>query len=168
VCQTAGTLHAAAFFGGLIVEEYRPHSRLNQFAYLRPGLDTMVAWPDHVTDVRETKDMRLRNPYPFPVLIRTALIPEESGAATLRVELHGSARPFRVDYSFEELERVPSEEVRRPDVALARGQQQLQQEALSGLIILRRRTIYTPTRRIEEVVKVAYPPTPRIVRVGEG
>jgi vancomycin resistance protein YoaR len=166
VCQVAGTLHAAAFFAGLQVEEFRPHSRLNQFAYLRPGLDTMVAWPDHVTDLRETKDLRIRKPYPYPILIKTSLLTRESGSRVVRVELYGSAKPFRVDWSFQELERVPASEIRRPDASLRRGQQQVQQDSLQGLVIMRRRTIYTPTRRIQEDVRVAYPPTPRIVLVG--
>jgi len=166
VCQTAGTLHAAAFFAGLMVDEYRPHSRMSQLAYLRPGLDTMVAWPDHVHDVRETKDMRLRNPYPFPVVIRAATLPKSAGLATLRVELYGAARPFRVDYSFEEVERVPASEVRRVDPSLPAGAERVKQESLPGSVILRRRTIYMPTGRVEEVVRVSYPPTPRVTLVG--
>lgn len=166
VCQVAGTLHAAAFFAGLKVEEFRPHSRLNQFAYLRPGLDTMVAWPDHVKDLRETKDLRIRNPYPFPIMVRTSLLARSAGTKVVRVELYGSAKAFRVDWSFEEVERVPASEIRRTDRSLQAGQQQVQQDSLQGLVIMRRRTIYTPTARIQEDVRVAYPPTPRIVLVG--
>lgn len=168
VCQVAGTLHAAAFFAGLIVEEYRPHSRLNQFAYLRPGLDTMVAWPDHAKDLSETKDMRIRNPYPFPVLIKALTFTKSAYQAVLRVELYGASRPFRVDWSFQEVDRVPAGEVRRFDDALARGEERVQQQPLDGIVIMRRRTIYMPTRRVEEETRVAYPPTPRIVLVGRG
>jgi vancomycin resistance protein YoaR len=166
VCQVAGTLHAAAFFAGLIVEEYRPHSRLNQFAYLRPGLDTMVAWPDHAKDLSETKDMRIRNPYPFPILIKATTYQKEAYQAVLRIELYGASRPFRVDWSFQEVGRVPAGEVRREDSSLARGQERVQQQALDGIVIMRRRTIYMPTRRVEEETRVAYPPTPRLVLVG--
>jgi vancomycin resistance protein YoaR len=166
VCQVAGTLHAAAFFAGLTIDEYRAHSRLSQLSYLRPGLDTMVAWPDHVHDVRDSKDMRLRNPYPFPVRIRAALLPSASGLSTLRIELYGAARPFRVDFSFEEIARVPAGELRRVDATLATGVQRVKQESLHGMEILRRRTIYTPTGRVEEAVRVSYPPTPRVVLVG--
>jgi vancomycin resistance protein YoaR len=166
VCQVAGTLHAAAFFAGLIVEEYRPHSRLNQFAYLRPGLDTMVAWPDHVTDLSETKDMRIRNPYPFPVMIKASTFQKEAYQAVLRIELYGASRPFRVDWSFQEVGRVAAGEVRRHDASLARGEERVAQQALDGIVIMRRRTIYMPTRRVEEETRVAYPPTPRLVLVG--
>jgi vancomycin resistance protein YoaR len=168
VCQVAGTLHAAAFFAGLVVDEYRPHSRLSQLAYLRPGLDTMVAWPDHVSDLRATKDLRLRNPYPFPILIRASFEHVSPHRALLRTALYGAAKAFRVDWSFEEIERVPAGEVRRVDPSLAAGAQHVKQEGLDGIVILRRRTIYMPTGRAEEEARVAYPPTPRIVLTGGG
>ena len=164
VCQVAGTLHAAAFFAGLTVEEYRPHSRLAQFAVFRPGLDTMVAWPDHARSLSETQDLRLRNPYPFPVLVRART--ERAGReAQLIVELYGAARSYRVSYAFEELPPTPAPELRRVDRTLSSGQQRVEREGTPGNVILRRRTIYTPTRAIEEVVRVSYPATPRIVRV---
>jgi vancomycin resistance protein YoaR len=135
------------------VLEYHAHSRLFRFNYLPPGLDAMVAWPD--------KDMRVRNPYPFPVSITAAA---ESGV--LRVQLYGTARPFRVDYGFHVRERVTAQEIRRPDPVLARGDVRVQQEAFDGLLIARRRTVYTPLRRMEEETLISYPPVPRIVRFG--
>jgi vancomycin resistance protein YoaR len=168
VCQVAGTLHAAAFFAGLEVLEYRPHSRLNQLAYLRPGLDTMVAWPDSVSELRDTKDMRVRNPYPFPIRVRVFTVPRPGSPNLLRVELYGAARPFRVDWSFEELGRVPFAEVRREDATALRGTERVYQNGLDGLVILRRRTVYMPTRRIEEETRIAYPATSKIVLVGRG
>jgi vancomycin resistance protein YoaR len=155
-------VHAAAFFAGLVVDEYHAHSRLNRFAYLQPGLDAMVAWPDDVTELRDTKDMRLRNPYPFPVLIKAST--ENAGErGMLRVDLYGSAKPYRVDFQFKVLERVPMSELRRTDPSVPAGTERVQQEGLDGMLIARRRTIYTPMRRIEEETRVAYPPTPRIV-----
>ncbi len=166
VCQVAGTLHAAAFFAGLLVEEYHPHSRLNQFAYLRPGLDTMVAWPDHVRDVSGTKDMRIRNPYPFPVVIKTKLVQVGPGQASLQVEMYGASKPFRVDFNFREISRVPAGELRRLDETLLSGEQRVHQQPLDGIVIMRSRTIYIPTGRVDEETRVAYPPTPKIVLYG--
>lgn len=168
VCQVAGTLHAAAFFAGLVVDEYRPHSRLSQLAYLRPGLDTMVAWPDHVQTLSATKDLRLRNPYPFPVVIRTSFQRTSTSRAVLRIALYGASKPFRVDWSFEEVDRIPASEVRRIDPDLPAGRSRVHQEGLDGLVILRRRTIYMPTGRTEEETRIAYPPTPRVLLVGSG
>jgi vancomycin resistance protein YoaR len=165
VCQVAGTLHAAAFYAGLTVEEYHAHSRLNRFAYLQPGLDAMVAWPEQVRELRDTKDLRLRNPYPFPVLIRTGVI-AAGQQKSLRVQLFGSAPPFRVEFQFAVLERVPEGEIRRADDALGVGVTEVQQEGMEGLVIARRRTIYTPGGAVFEERRVAYPSTPRILRVG--
>ncbi|MET0389549.1 MAG: VanW family protein [Polyangiales bacterium] len=165
VCQVAGTLHAAAFFAGLVVDEYHAHSRLSRLAYLPPGLDAMVAWPDGVTDLRETRDMRLRNPYPFPVRI-SARIDSDAGRGVLVVALYGAAPPFHVAFDFDELERVPAGEIQRVDAALRPGETRVQQSALAGLVITRRRTIYTPKGKFTEQTRVAYPPTPRIVLVG--
>ena len=168
VCQTAGTLHAAAFFAGFVVEEYRPHSRLNRFAYLRPGLDTMVAWPDHVPehDLQHTRDLKVRNPYPFPVVVHTSTLPGEGRRRVLRVELMGAARAYRVDWSFSEVGRVPAGERRRRSPELAAGQERVKQAGLAGMVISRQRLIYKPTGVEQEVRQVAYPPTPRVVLYG--
>lgn len=167
VCQTAGTLHAAAFFAGMVIEEHQPHSRLNRFRYLHPGLDAMVAWPDSVTDVKHTRDLKIRNPYPFPVVVSTKTLPAPAkpGKALVRVDLRGAARAFRVDWSFREMRRTPVYEIHRVDPALPVGTQRVQQAGLYGLVISRRRTIYFPGGRQEETKEIAYPPTPRIIRV---
>lgn len=169
VCQAAGTLHAAAFFAGFAVEEYQPHSRLNRFAYLRPGLDTMVAWPDNVgeADLERTRDLKIRNPYPFSIVVRTAILSNAGDARRmLRVDLRGAARAFRVDWSFKEVGRVPAGERRRVDGSLSRGQERVKQRGLDGLIISRQRLIYKPTGIDQEVQRVAYPPTPRVILYG--
>jgi vancomycin resistance protein YoaR len=165
VCQVAGTLHAAAFFAGLTVDEYHAHSRLNRLAYLQPGLDAMVAWPDEARELRDTKDMRIRNPYPFPVRVQVLLLPAAS-QKLLRVSLFGTAPAFRVRFSFDELQHTAAGELLRADPALPRGQSRVQQTGLDGLVIARRRTIFTPLGAISETVRVAYPPTPRITLLG--
>lgn len=166
VCQVAGTLHAAAFFAGLIVEEYHAHSRLSRLAYLPPGLDAMVSWPDHVSELEQTADMRLRNPYPFPVRIAATIAPGPGRRKRLRLQLYGSEPPFRVVFSFEPLAQVPAREVTRPDPDLPVGSVRVQQRGLDGLVIARHRTTYTPYGQLSETTRVSYPATPRIVRVG--
>ena len=58
-CQIASTLHAVAFFSGLDIIERLPHSRAS--AYIRPGLDATVVYP--------AVDLKLKNPFEFPVVI---------------------------------------------------------------------------------------------------
>jgi vancomycin resistance protein YoaR len=167
VCQVAGTLHAAAFYAGLAVDEYHAHSRLSRLAYLPPGLDAMVAWPDHVPALRDSKDMRVRNPYPFPIQLRVEAV-RTAHHSVLRVQLYGAARPFRVETRIAELARHAAPELERLDPTLPRGEARVQQAGQAGLVLERSRTIYTPVRPIHEVTRVEYPATPRIVRVGTG
>lgn len=62
-CQISGTLHAAALFAGLTVVERYPHTRPS--AYIRLGLDAAVVYP--------TMNLRLRNPYEFPVVLHQSV-----------------------------------------------------------------------------------------------
>src|SRR4029079_5027466 len=62
-CQVAGTLHAAAFLGGLDVVERSNHSRPS--GYIRMGLDATVVYP--------VVDLKLRNPYAFPIVIHSTI-----------------------------------------------------------------------------------------------
>jgi len=61
------------------------------------GLDTMVSWPN--------RDLRFRNPYPFPVSIRAL-----ASDRLVRVELLGAGRPHPVEWNTRILERVPAGE----------------------------------------------------------
>lgn len=153
ICQVAATLHAAAFLAGFDVTEYQPHGR--PVRYIDMGLDAMVAWPN--------KDLKIRNPYPFPVRIDSSA---QQGVA--RVALYGAERPHPVEWKAEILERIPAGEttVAQPDVPP--GEQRVVQEAIEGLVIERRRTLYLPTGAQSEVRTVRYPPNPKIVAVHGG
>lgn len=62
VCQTSTTLFGAALRAGLEIAESRPHSLAVEYA--EPSQDAMVS---------EYSDLKLKNPYPFPVyLLATA------------------------------------------------------------------------------------------------
>ena len=80
MCQIASTLHAAAFFAGLDIVSSTPHSRPS--AYIPMGLDSTVVYP--------STDLKLRNPYDFPVVMH---YPVNQGA--VKVELLGKERPYR-------------------------------------------------------------------------
>ncbi len=78
VCQTSTTLYNAALLAGLPILERHPHV----FAphYVPPGRDAAVA--------QYTVDLRFRNPYPWPLRIRTS-----AEGDTLDIRLYGSKRP---------------------------------------------------------------------------
>lgn len=75
VCQTSTTLYNAALLAGLEVVERHAH----HFSpgYVPPGRDAAVAF--------RSVDLRLRNPYPFPIRVRAF-----SEGETLQVYLIGS------------------------------------------------------------------------------
>ena len=153
VCQVAATLHAAAFLAGFALPEYRPHSRPAR--YIEVGLDTMVAWP--------TQDLRIANAYPFPVRVRAS-----AQDGVLQVQLQGAGKAHPVEWSKQILERITPGTQRIDDPSLASGYTQVVQEAIDGLVVRRRRTIYYPTGPSVEEVTLRYPPNDRIIAVGTG
>ena len=66
VCQTSTTLYNAALLAGLEVLERHPHTIAPK--YVPPGRDAAVAWPG--------VDLRLRNPYAFPVRLQAKVVGE--------------------------------------------------------------------------------------------
>ena len=151
VCQVAATLHAAAFLGGFDLPEYQPHSRPAH--YIELGLDTMVSWP--------AQDMRIANPYPFPVRVR-ALARDGS----LRITLEGAAKANFVEWSTRILSRVKPGVQQVIDDSLAPGESEVVQEAIDGLTVRRVRTIYLPTGPHREEAVLKYPPNDRIIAIG--
>lgn len=85
-CQVSSTLYGAAVYGGLGVVERKSHSRPSD--YTRLGLDATVAYP--------TVDLKLKNPYPFSVVIH-AFEPE---VGTLKVEILGGEAVSDVKYQY--------------------------------------------------------------------
>ena len=78
VCQTSTTLYNAALLAGLPILERHPHV----FAphYVPPGRDAAVA--------QYTVDLRFRNPYPWPLRIRT-----EAQGDMLDIRIYGAKKP---------------------------------------------------------------------------
>jgi vancomycin resistance protein YoaR len=82
VCQVATALFAASVLGGFEIVQRRSHSRPSGYAPL--GLDATVIWDE--------MDLKVRNPYPSPVIVH-AFFPTEM---TLRVELLGRDPPGEI------------------------------------------------------------------------
>ena len=78
VCQTSTTLYNAALLAGLTPTERHHHVFAPQ--YVAPGRDAAVAYP--------SLDLRVRNPYPYPLRVRAS-----TSGAQLRVEIWGKSRP---------------------------------------------------------------------------
>jgi vancomycin resistance protein YoaR len=153
-CQVASTFHAAAFFGGLEVVERSPHSRPS--GYIGIGLDATVAFP-HV-------DLKLNNPFPFPVVIRARI---ESGL--LEVEIYGAERPATVDYAAATIGVKPYERKVREASWLAEGRVIKKQKGIRGITIRKVRLIrYSDGTEREERSVDTYPPTTEVYYVAPG
>lgn len=73
VCQTSSTLYNAALIAGLEIVERHRHTCAIQ--YVPPGRDAAVA--------QYAVDLRLRNPYPWPVRLRARLSDDRLGFEVL-------------------------------------------------------------------------------------
>lgn len=153
-CQVASTIHAASFFGGLDVLERLPHSRPS--AYITMGLDSTVVYP--------SVDLKLRNPYPFPVVVHT-----KTTANTLKVELLGKEKPVTVKFSRELLKRVPYTRKLVEDSGLASNRVVHKQHGIDGYRIKRfREMVFADGTTKREEATDFYPPTLDIYEVPVG
>lgn len=173
MCQIASTLHAAAFFAGLEIVSSTPHSRPS--SYIPMGLDSTVVYP--------SVDLKLRNPYDFPIVMHYQV---NQGA--VKVELLGKERPDRVVFERQIETETPFRVERRPYPEAPAGQQFPLQEGYPGYTLIRRRYIFPkdkvprwsgpqPLREIlakmrtpppfrEDHWTLRYPPTTEILAVG--
>jgi vancomycin resistance protein YoaR len=127
MCQIASTLHAASFFAGLEIVSSTPHSRPS--AYIAMGLDSTVVYP--------SVDLKLRNPYDFPVVMHYQV---NQGA--VKVELLGKERPYRVIFEREIKGENPFGTDTRGDSEAPSGQRYTIQEGYPGYSLIRRRYIF--------------------------
>jgi vancomycin resistance protein YoaR len=153
-CQVASTLHAAAFMGGIDIVERINHSRPS--GYIRMGLDATVVYP--------TVDLKLRNPYDFPVVVRASI-----DRGLLVFELRGREKPVTVELNtattgVEDFKRKVEE-----DPILPEGKIVLKQKGIRGYTIKKFRTIHANGGKDRvEVTTDVYPQTFEIYRVAPG
>jgi vancomycin resistance protein YoaR len=177
MCQIASTLHAAAFFAGLEILSSTPHSRPS--AYIPLGLDSTVVYP--------STDLKIRNPFDFPLIIHYQVT-----QGTVKVELLGKERPYQVLFEREILTETQFGTARRSDSSAPAGQKLILQAGYPGYHVTRRRYIFDrgqalprslggPTQPVTEVLDKAkirplkeekwtihYPATEEIVAFGTG
>jgi vancomycin resistance protein YoaR len=151
-CQAASTLHAAAFFGGLDILERLPHSRPS--AYIELGLDATVVYP--------SVDLKLRNPYDFPIVLHAWV-----DGSKARVELLGSRKPVSVKFGKTFLASFPFTRKVSEEAWVTKAT--LKQKGMRGVQIRRSRTMdfADGQERVETSVDT-YPPVQEIYRVPPG
>ncbi len=150
-CQTASTLYAASFFAGLEILGRRQHSRPS--GYILLGLDATVSYPE--------VNLRMRNPYDFPVVIHYVV-----GDGKMRVEILGRERDRMVHFVRRITQRTPYKEqiVEKPDWPA--GVRVVTQLGVDGYRVRRYRIQWEGSRAWREVTEDVYPPTPQIIEVG--
>jgi vancomycin resistance protein YoaR len=153
-CQAASTLHAAAFLSGLDVIERLPHSRPS--AYITMGLDATVVYP--------VVDLKLRNPYEFPIVVHSYV-----DGNTVVFELLGRERPARVTFGREILATRPYVRKVEEKPGVPANRIVRKQHGIRGYKIKRTRTIAfrDGTARKESNVDV-YWPTFELYQVAPG
>lgn len=153
-CQVASTLHAAAYLGGLDVVERSPHSRPS--GYIDIGLDATV--------VDGLVDLKLRNPFPFPVVLRTVV---DKGQITF--EILGEQRPVRVTFRGEVVGTQRYKRKVQEAAWLAEGRVVRKQRGIRGYTVRKVRTIRgRDGRERQEETRDVYPPTVEIFLVPPG
>jgi vancomycin resistance protein YoaR len=151
-CQVASTLHAIAFFAGLDIVQRLPHSRPS--AYIPPGLDATVVYP--------IVDLKLRNPYAFPVVVHAVVT-----ANKLKMELLGADKPATVTFGRTVLSTTPFGRKVVEDAAVAKPKRK--QKGIDGMELYRSRVIaFQDGRKKVETGRDVYPPTSEIWHVPPG
>jgi vancomycin resistance protein YoaR len=151
-CQVASTLHAIAFFGGLEILERLPHSRPS--AYIPAGLDATVVYP--------AVDLKLRNPFPFPVAVHATV-----SGYTLRMELLGADKPVTVSFTTEVLSTTPFDRKVEEEAGFVAPKRK--QKGVDGIELRRTRVLaYLRGKVRVETSRDLYPPTKEIWKVPIG
>jgi vancomycin resistance protein YoaR len=156
-CQVSGTLHAAAYLAGIEIVERSPHSRPS--GYIRTGLDATVVFP--------TVDLKLRNPYDFPMVVHAV-----ANKGALVFELLGREKPAKVELSTTTVGTSDYKRKIEEDAGVGEGKMVLKQRGIRGVSVRKTRTIHAinglgAQDRVEVTTDV-YPPTYEIWKVGPG
>lgn len=149
--QSASTLYAAALFAGLDVMERHPHPGPRPVIEL--GLEAAVAFP--------SLDLRLRNPYDFPIVLR-----QVAEAGRLRAEVRGLRRPHAISLVRKVEQATPFARIERADAALPLGERVLAQRGVPGLELRWHRIRRDGAHAVRQTFIERYAPTPEITRVG--
>ncbi|CAN5889449.1 hypothetical protein BH11MYX3_BH11MYX3_30930 [soil metagenome] len=152
-CQISTTLFGAAFFGGLDIVKTTNHSRPSASTPL--GFDATVVWPD--------TDLKLKNPYDFPVAIRYVVANGEA-----RVEILGKKRPYdKVVFERHVIETTPFTTEERLDEEVAVDQTSLDQAGFDGYKLERFRKFYKGNKVVKtNKWTVNYKPVTEYIRRG--
>lgn len=155
VCQVATTLHAAAVYGLLDVEQRRSHSRPSGYAPL--GLDATVIYGK--------VDLKLKNPYDTAIMVH-AYLPDPT---TIRVELLGRDPPGHVEHVYAVTEKHDFSRRVAAKPFLAPGAQERKQKGTPGYDVVSVVSVrYPDGTEKRRRYRSKYYPVPEVYWVSEG
>jgi vancomycin resistance protein YoaR len=152
-CQISTTLFGAAFFAGLDIVKTTNHSRPS--AYTPLGFDATVVWPN--------TDLKLKNPYDFPVVIHYRVANGEA-----LVEILGKARPYdKVVFERKVIESTPYDTQERLDDDIPKDVTSIDQAGFNGYKLERFRRFYKDGKIVKSNKWVVeYKPVTEYIRRG--
>jgi vancomycin resistance protein YoaR len=152
-CQISTTLFGAAFFAGLEIVKTINHSRPS--AYTPLGFDATVVWPN--------TDLKLKNPYDFPVVIHYRVANGEA-----LVEILGKPRPYdKVVFERHILESTPYSTEERLDEEMPKDTTSIDQAGFNGYKLERFRRFYKDGKLVKSNKwTIEYKPVTEYVRRG--
>jgi vancomycin resistance protein YoaR len=152
-CQISSTLFSASFFAGLDITETHNHSRPS--VYQPVGFDSTVVYP--------TADLKLHNPFPFPVAIHYVVANGEA-----RAEILGKPRPYdKVVFERHVNEETPYESEERLDSTMPEGTQIFDQPGFNGYRMVRYRRMYKDGVEVKtDKWQIKYSPVTEYIRKG--
>ncbi|HEY3397822.1 MAG TPA: VanW family protein [Armatimonadota bacterium] len=153
VCQTSTTLYNAALLAGLEVTARSRHSWAPR--YVPPGRDAAVA--------QASVDLRLRNPYPWPVRLHAS-----ASEDTLSFEVLGRLAGPVAEVQAEQERTYPPDQLVQADPDAPAGSTHLQVRGRPGAqVAVYRRFRQGPRAGQRELIsRDYYPPLTRVVRRG--
>jgi vancomycin resistance protein YoaR len=152
-CQISTTLFGAAFFAGLDIVKTTNHSRPSTYTPL--GFDATVVWPN--------TDLKLKNPYDFPVALRYVVANGEA-----KVEVLGKKRPWdKIVFEREVIEETPYGTEERLDEEMPLDQTSIDQAGFNGYKLERFRRFYQNGKLVKtNKWTVNYKPVTEYIRRG--
>jgi vancomycin resistance protein YoaR len=152
-CQISTTLFGAAFFAGLDIVRTTNHSRPS--AYTPLGFDATVVWPN--------TDLKLKNPYEFPVALHYRVANGEA-----LVEVLGKPRPWdKIVFERKVLESTPYSTEERLDDEMPQDATSIDQAGFNGYKLERFRRFYKDGKLVRSNKwTVEYKPVTEYVRRG--
>jgi vancomycin resistance protein YoaR len=152
-CQISTTLFGAAFFAGLDIVKTINHSRPS--AYTPLGFDATVVWPN--------TDLKLKNPYEFPVVIHYRV-----AAGEALVEILGKPRPYdKIVFERHVLESTPFPTEERLDEEMPKDATSIDQAGFNGYKLERFRRFWKNGKQVKSNKwTLEYKPVTEYVRRG--